>query len=59
MSNLWVFGDSFVSDKNHWYYYNKKGSEWICPDWHWPRQLGCKLGAETVAGASLPGVSNE
>ena len=59
MTNLWVFGDSFVSDKNHWYYYNKQGDKWICPDWHWPRQLGCKLGAETVAGASLPGVSNE
>tara|TARA_B100001287_G_scaffold276744_1_gene289127 strand:- start:7916 stop:8671 length:756 start_codon:yes stop_codon:yes gene_type:complete len=59
VSNLWVFGDSFVSDKNHWYFYNEKGGEWKCPDWHWPRQLCTKLGTESVAGASLPGVSNE
>ena len=59
MSNLYVFGDSFVSDKNHWYSYNKRLKEWICPDWHWPRQLCVKLGTHCVTGASLPGVSNE
>ena len=58
MNTLWVFGDSFASDKNHWYYYNNQRDEWKCPDWFWPNQLANKLNCDLKLTA-LPGVSNE